>query len=395
MAHHNKQTAPAKPSKHYPLTPRGDGRWCKKIRGKLHYFTGDSTEAMRQWLLVKDDLIAGRRPRATGDGTTVEDLCDHFINSKKPFVESGELTSRTFADYKATCERMLEAFGRTRLADDLHPQDFEEYRARIAKRWKSVALGNEINRVRIVFKYALAARIIKQPADFGPNFKRPSAKTLRIARAKKGPRMFEADEIRAILATATPQIRCMALLGVNCGFGNADVGGLAIAAIDRQGGWINFPRPKTGIDRRCKLWPETLTAIDAALAVRKKTTAAAVRDLVFVTRFGKPWAKDVADSPVTKEFRKLLDELKLHRPGLGFYALRHTFETIGGEAKDQVAVNAIMGHVDTSMAGAYRERISDSRLIAVAEHVRAWLFPPIQTTGKAAGTKPSKSSGKA
>lgn len=46
-------------------------------------------------------------------------------------------------------------------------------------------------------------------------------------------------------------------------------------------------------------------------------------DLVFVTKFGKPWGKGIADSPVTKEFRKLLDTLDLHKPGLGFYTLRH------------------------------------------------------------------------
>jgi hypothetical protein len=35
-----------------------------------------------------------------------------------------------------------------------------------------------------------------------------------------------------------------------------------------------------------------------------------------------------------------------------------------------------MGHVDASMAAVYRERISDARLKAVADHVRQWLFPP-------------------
>jgi len=33
-----------------------------------------------------------------------------------------------------------------------------------------------------------------------------------------------------------------------------------------------------------------------------------------------------------------------------------------------------MGHVDNSMAGVYRERISDERLRAVVEVVRGWLF---------------------
>ena len=68
--------------------------------------------------------------------------------------------------------------------------------------------------------------------------------------------------------------------------------------------------------------------------------------------------------------------LKIERPGVNFYALRHTFETIGGESRDQVAVDAIMGHApDTDdMASVYRERISDEWLKAVTDHVRAWLF---------------------
>lgn len=116
-------------------------------------------------------------------------------------------------------------------------------------------------------------------------------------------------------------------------------------------------------------------------------------NLVFVTKYGGPWAKDTSDSPVTKEFRKLLDYVddasanaalernerppaKIHRHGLGFYALRHTFETIAGESLDQVAVNHIMGHVDPSMAGVYRERISDERLQHVVDVVHRWLFLP-------------------
>src|SRR3984893_9702395 len=37
----NHPTAPGKPSKPYPdfpLFPRSDGRWAKKIKGKMHYF---------------------------------------------------------------------------------------------------------------------------------------------------------------------------------------------------------------------------------------------------------------------------------------------------------------------------------------------------------------------
>ncbi len=58
-----------------------------------------------------------------------------------------------------------------------------------------------------------------------------------------------------------------------------------------------------------------------------------------------------------------------------FYTLRHNFETWGGESRDQVGVDAIMGHVDPSMAGQYREGISDERLRAVVEAVHIRTFP--------------------
>jgi integrase len=71
---------------------------------------------------------------------------------------------------------------------------------------------------------------------------------------------------------------------------------------------------------------------------------------------------------------QLVGKLGLAGRGHTFYALRHTFETIAGESRDQVAVDAIMGHSREDMASVYRERIGDDRLRAVAEHVRQWLF---------------------
>ena len=66
----------------------------------------------------------------------------------------------------------------------------------------------------------------------------------------------------------------------------------------------------------------------------------------------------------------------MHWPGRGFYALRHTLQTIGEDARDPAAVAYIMGHVPSAsdMAAVYREQIDDARLVAVAEHVHDWLF---------------------
>jgi hypothetical protein len=50
--------------------------------------------------------------------------------------------------------------------------------------------------------------------------------------------------------------------------------------------------------------------------------------------------------------------------------------TVADKAKDQPATDYMIGHESPHMSTGYRERISDERLRAVANHVHAWLFPP-------------------
>jgi integrase len=87
------------------------------------------------------------------------------------------------------------------------------------------------------------------------------------------------------------------------------------------------------------------------------------------------WAKETTTNPVSQEIAKLLKSLGINgRKGLGFYTLRHVFRTVADEAKDQPAVDFIMGHEVPHMSSVYRETISDARLQAVVDQVRAWLF---------------------
>jgi serine/threonine protein kinase len=122
-----------------------------------------------------------------------------------------------------------------------------------------VALGNEIQRIRSVFKYAYDAEMVDRPIRFGPGFKRPSKKTMRKNKAQKGPKLFAAEEIRQLLGlspwapAAGVQLSAMILLGINAGCGNSDCATLPLKAIDLDGGWVNYARPKTGLPRRCAL----------------------------------------------------------------------------------------------------------------------------------------------
>lgn len=378
LAASGKAVKPSKPNPEFPLYAHAAGVWAKKIRGKLYYFGpwADPDAALDNYLRQKDALHAGRKPRAETEGTTVKELCNQFLYQKQALVDNGELTQRSWDDYKAACVLILSHFGKGRLLEDIDPDDFASLRKKMAKKWGPVTLRNVIQRIRVVFKFAVDNGLTDRVIRYGQGFKRPSQKTLRLHRAEQGPKLFNAKEVRRLIDAAGVHLRAMILLGINGGMGNADCGHLPLSALELEKGLIDFPRPKTGIPRRCSLWPETVTAIRESLAKRPTPKDQEHSGLVFITKYGLPWAKDATDQTLAKEFGKVLRFLGINgRKGLGFYTLRHTFRTIADESKDQPAVDYTMGHEVPHMSAVYRETISDERLRAVAEHVRKWLFP--------------------
>jgi len=109
IAHHTEKTMrrkPTKPHPDFPLTANGNGQWSKKIRGKVHYFGTweDADGALKRYLAQKDDLLAGRPPRASGneEGLTVRDLLNRFLTAKEGQQQQGKITRRTFTDYHST-----------------------------------------------------------------------------------------------------------------------------------------------------------------------------------------------------------------------------------------------------------------------------------------------------
>jgi integrase len=365
----------AKPYPDYPLFLHATGQWAKRIKGKVYYFGKDADLALAKYLKEKDALYAGKKPRDQAEGLTVKWLCNKFLTFKESLVESGELTQRSWDDYKAACDLVVEHFGKGRLVDDLESDDFAGLRKKMAKKWGPVTLTNVIQRIRVIFNYAHDERLVEREVIYGQNFKRPSRKTIRLDKARKGLKLFTAEEVRRLLDAAPVHLKAMLLLGINAGLGNADVGGLRLSHLDLEQGWLDFPRVKTGIPRRAKLWPETVLALREALARRAEPKDAKDADMIFITKYGLPWARNTSDQVVAKEFGKLLRRLGMNgRSGRGFYTLRHTYRTTADATLDQPAVDWSMGHEAKHMASVYRQAIGDARLEAVAVYVQRWLF---------------------
>lgn len=371
-------TKPKKPYDDFPLYAHAAGVWAKRIRGKIHYFGPWSKpyDALDKYIRERDDLYAGRVPvkLVAKSAVTVHVVSNAFLSHKESLRVSGEITQRTYDEYYATCLRLLSFFGDNQDATGISPAMFGELRASIAAQWGPVRLGNEIQRVRSVFKFAAESGLIG-PVLFGPAFRKPSAKVMRLNRAVEGGRAFTREELTSILAECGPNMRAMVLLGCNGGLGNADVAGIPLTATKQQ--WIVYPRQKTGIVRRIPLWPETLKAMRAAARKRRKPMSSEDKGLLFIGSRGQSYQCNNGYR-VCQEFTRVVAAANIKRRG--FYALRHTFQTVAEGCHDIVAVRAIMGHAPSAgdMSAVYRDAVSDERLLAATEYVRAWLFgqPP-------------------
>ena len=393
MSHSTPRQAAVKPEKPYdgfPLFPHSNGLWCKKVRGKLHYFGPwrDPDAALERWLNDRDDLMAGRRPRKKGDpdALTLADLINRYLTAKRDAVATGEIVPSTFANIHGSMAMLIEHFGRDQVVSDLQPEDFAEYRAKLAANYAPSTLGVEIGKVRALLNWGFASRVLEKPVLTGPDFRALPEKAVRRLKATNGgngSKMFEREEVLRLIDQAKIPLKAMVLLGINAGFGNNDCATLTQSALDLEGGWINHPRPKTGAERRCPLWPETLQALREAIAARPEPKDPRYANHVFLTPSGVPWVRSAMDQKtgrvrlqdsIKQAFHRLLKSLDLQRLGRGFYALRHTHRTVSDETCDAVACAFVMGHVDGSMAAHYRERIADERLQRVADHVHGWLY---------------------
>ena len=369
------QGKPNKPYPDFPLFAHASKMWAKKIRGRTVYFGpwSDPDGALKKYLDQRDNLHAGRKPRVDTEAVTVKDIANAFLNAKEEKVSVGELSPRTQQDYKDACRLAVDHFGKNRLAADLTSDDFAALRNKLAKRYGPHRLGKTIQCIRMMFRYGRRKKLLETDVDFGDDFQKPSKKTMRLYRRKEGPKLFDAPEIRSMIDAASVQLKAMLLLGINAALGNSDIGNLRLDDLNLETGWLDYPRPKTGVARRAWLWPETVSAVKAALAERPEPKDDTDTRLVFITKYGYSWSKDIADSPITKELRKLLNkkEINGHR---NFYTLRHTCRTVADETRDQAACDYVMGHESPHMSTLYREKIGDDRLQAVAEYVRQWLF---------------------
>ncbi|MBL9164446.1 MAG: tyrosine-type recombinase/integrase [Planctomycetaceae bacterium] len=401
---------PEKPWPEFPLFPSPLGYWSKKIRGKAYNFgrwgrikngvmtlepyVEGYTAAKLNYEQRLPDILAGKvstqlvTPKEPDDdGLTLKVLCDKFLNYKLAEVNSKELSQRTFQELHQTAQKVCDVIGKHRQVDSLGPDDFAKLHAAFKQRVDPTKqkpmsvhrIGNAIVRTKAIFNHGIGTYIVNGPVKYGTAFKKPSVVKLREAKNNSDKKLFTAEEIRSLIEAADVSLRAMIYLGINAGLGNTDVTCLQFSNL--KSGWLDYPRQKTQIGRRCPLWPETIAALDAAIAQRPKPAdPQADADTVLLTSKGERFIRvhtATRTDLVTTNFGRLLTRLDIvkGRKGIGFYSLRHTFATIGLETGDRDAVKSLMGHAYGDILATYDETgPSDARLRAVVDHVRSAIL---------------------
>jgi hypothetical protein len=169
---------------------------------------------------------------------------------------------------------------------------------------------------------------------------------------------YTVGELRLLWQYANPTERLMIALGLNCGFGRAEVATLELDEVrlhtpnpvlrvgdqksptEADESWIMRGRHKTGVFGIWRLWPLTVRAVEWWLSMRPKTD---ITNLL-VTRKGESFAKRTSggrqNGRVTNIWKALTDRVRKDHPEfsvLSFGKLRKTGATLvrlhgGGEA---------------------------------------------------------------
>lgn len=351
-----KPDKPGKPFKEFPLFAHATGQWCRKIHGKFHYFGkwDNPDAALEEYMKQRDYLYAGLTP--PHESKTLYDLIEAFKTDKLKTLEAGKINERTYKEYCDVGD-IIATLGKNRPIESLTPHTLRllSHKLAIGKNGQPVSPVTHkrlLTFARMVFKFAndYEGANIKYLQPLAP----PEKRLIREQRAKRGKLLYGPAVIRKLLQIADPHLQAMIYLAINCGFGPADIIRFPSDAVD--GNFHNFPRPKTSVERRAYLWPET-----------RKALAALDANGVQVFN-GRVWNRHI----IARQFSEICDRCGVKN--LGFYSLRRTFETVAkNSGVNQSVINRIMGHESPTMDEVYNQMVFDKQLVKCANFVRDWL----------------------
>ena len=342
----------------FPLTLHRTGQYCKKIKGKVHYFGRDKQQALQKYLDQATYLHGcqdSTQTEANGH-MTLKKLCDLYLQYQHSKVTAGSLTPKHYNDQISSLGKLMVFLGQDRKVESISTLDLQNYKRKLQTSYCSAhRLNLHISIMKAMFHWARKNDI----TETIPNIDAISRS--KVIHQEKF--TFSSQQIKKLVLFADVQMRAMIWLGLNCGFGCTDCGQLKWNDLDFDKRRVNLARNKTGVSRNLPLWPETIQALN---------DVPRLGPLVFYISQGHPWISTLVTTKdggakkytpvnrITSKFSTLMKKLRILAPkGAGFYSLRRTAATIAARSGDPFAVQRLLGHVDLTMATRYVQDVSE------------------------------------
>lgn len=373
------------------LTPKRDG-WYKSVDGQTRYLF--KPMPLAEALAKLDDrlkTIRGQTPQVvklTPHTLTVDALAEMYLAWLLERVQTGtpkKLARRTYDDNVATLDEFVDCVGEQRPAHLLGPDDFSRYvkrhlagKAASTRRRKIIYIDAFLNWAGPGRKRMNLIPLI----DPGTDWVKPSDDEVTTT-AVDSDKAYTPAEVQAAFArvAGSPMLNAAGHLALSGAFLPIDLGTLPESIVDLDGGFVRFPRGKTGVGRMCYMVPETVAAVRAYLKVRPEKCEPPAEGLLFRSKNGLPYARnevdDDAPGDVGAHYNSIGNQWN-KMTGLPLSGLRATVATLADDWHDQRAVDVVMGHRSghSIRSKHYAKRFSPERIKAVCEHVWRLAFTP-------------------
>jgi len=341
----------------FPLTLHSTGQYCKKIKGKIHYFGTDKKQALERYLEQAAFLHNGKATmfKTTNGNMTLKSLCNIYLQHQQAKAASAEITIRHHADQISCLKKFMSFIGQHRKISEISTLDLQNYKRRLKRAYNSAHRINlHISIMKTMFHWARKNYVL----DYIPNI--DAVGSVKIIHKQR--HVFTSEQIHRLFDFADVRMRAMILLGLNCGFGCTDCGELKWSDLDLVNGRVKLARKKTGVSRDLPLWAETIESLEKIPRTG---------ELVFSTLKDKPLIQTTYQinedgsskysniNLVTSRFCKLMKKAGIRAPkGTGFYTLRRTAATVAARSGDPFAVQRLLGHANLKMATIYVQDVS-------------------------------------
>jgi integrase len=334
----------------------GDERLVSAITDDMEMLEGDRTGELRGMMFLGTevgqavwlDRLDQESPEVVPAGQTVGAQVAAWLDLLRQRAEAGKISADRFDNLRCHLGRFSGFVGPGLPTTAIDESRLEGYFLHLL----GLVKGGQIAEATAdsVFKaakgfvrYLHERRVIDLPRNLG-------SRALSFGGAAKKVETFTAEQVRALAASATGQLKLHVLLALNCGMYPSDIADMKDEEVDWEAGTVTRRRSKTGDKERVPtvtfhLWPATFD-----LLKRWRTGG----ETVLRTRSGGLWAFRVMregklhkNDNIGPRFLELRDRLGLE---LAFKHLRKTSASLLNRKYDQRVVTHFLGQAPQGIA---------------------------------------------